>query len=459
MDRRETSNHQPTNGIADGARRDAVYVDHGEAYGNLGEEAMILNALARIEDFLHPRKIYITHPADEPLPTGGNRRVQDSPSPFRAFREAAEKWQRRLRRLRKVPVLRRWIRPAGDVTYWRFLAWIDRRLPFLSGLRGNAEVRQFLSALQDSRVYYHVGMSGLNEFWEHGLVFKRWVLQQARARVELVVLSSQGLGPVTTASTRSEMRELLELADIISLRDKSHSMELLAELKITRAAAKIVFDEAFSLVAAPAEAAREWLARAGVSPADAFVAVHYREVDYTCGARDPVARVGDILQLARQETGLKFLFVPMSYAAHSRIDHELGRKIAAYLGNPDWFCLLPECRDVRIIKAVIGQARFSMGLSYHTHVFSLSQGHPALVLYTGGYYGLKSEGLVGFFGPPSRALDLDKVSAGQIAEAVREIVANHDSACRHIAAVNDSLRRDNDWTLEEIRRQLDHPQI
>jgi polysaccharide pyruvyl transferase WcaK-like protein len=431
-----------------------VYVDHGEAYGNLGEEAMILNALARIENYLLPRKIYITHPADEPLPTGGNSRVQDTPSPFRAFRAAAEKWQRRLRRLRKVPVLRRWIHAEGDVAYWRFLAWIDRRLPILSGLRGNDEVRQFLRALEDSRVYYHVGMSGLNEFWEHGLVFKHWVLQQARTRVELVVLSSQGLGPVSTASTRNEMRELLELADIISLRDKSHSMELLAELGISRAAAKIVFDEAFSLVPAPEETAREWLARAGLSPADAFVAVHYREVDYTSGTIDPVVRIGDILQLARKETDLKFLFVPMSYAAHSRIDHELGRRIAACLGNPDWYCLLSECRDVRIIKAIIGHARFSMGLSYHTHVFSLSQGHPALVLYTGGYYGLKSEGLVGFYGPPSRALDLDKVSAGQIAEAVREIVANHDGACRHIAAVNDALRRDNDWTLEEVRRRL-----
>lgn len=220
VDSRETIDHQATNGIADGARRDAVYVDHGEAYGNLGEEAMILNALARIEDYLHPRKIYITHPADEPLPTGGNPRVEDAPSPFRAFREAAEKWQRRLRRLRKVPVLRRWIRAEGDVSYWRLLAWIDGRFPYLSGLRGNDEVRRFLSALEDSRVYYHVGMSGLNEFWEHGLVFKRWVLQQARERVELVVLSSQGLGPVSTASTRNEMRQLLRLADIISLRDK-----------------------------------------------------------------------------------------------------------------------------------------------------------------------------------------------------------------------------------------------
>lgn len=452
--RAETS-HPPAAAMVAGARRDAVYVDHGEAYGNLGEEAMILNALDRIERQLAPRTIYITHPDGQPLPTGDNPRVRDVPSPFGAFRDAAERWQRRLRRFRKFPVVRRWIRPEGDVAWWRFVAWLDGCCPRVAGLRRHRDVQRFLAALEDSRVYYHVGMSGLNEFWEQGLIFKRWVLQQARARVEWVVLSSQGLGPVTTRSTRDEMRRLLDLADIVSLRDKSHSMELLRELGVTRAAAKIVFDEAFSLTAASAEVTREWLDRAQLAPADAFIALHYRGVDYTANARDPVARVAELAALAHKETGFKLLFVPMSYAAHSTIDSELGRKIAERLGQPEWFRLLPECREVRVIKAIIGHARFSMGLSYHTHVFSLSQGHPALVLYTGGYYGLKSEGLIGFFGAPSRALDLDKVDAAQVSAALREIVANYDDASRHIAAVNDALRRDNDWTLEEIRRRLE----
>jgi polysaccharide pyruvyl transferase WcaK-like protein len=250
------------------------------------------------------------------------------------------------------------------------------------------------------------------------------------------------------------MRSLLELADIVSLRDKSHSMQLLRELGVVRPVAKIVFDEAFSLEAAGDEITYEWLARAGVAPADAFIAFHYREVDYTANARDPVTRVAEVARLAHAETGFRVLFISMSYAEHSKIDFDLGKKLAERLGNPHWFCLLPECREVRIIKAVIGRARFSIGLSYHTNVFSLSQGHPALILYTGGYYGLKSDGLVGFFGPPSRSLDMDKVSDGQIADAIREIVRDYDNACRHIAGVNNSLRHDNDWTLEEICRRL-----
>jgi hypothetical protein len=353
---------------------DGVYVDHGEAYGNLGEEAMILSALTRLETHFGPRRIYITRWADEPMPTSGHPRVLDTPSPFRAFQAAAQGWQVRFQILQRLPLVRRWLPPVTDPFYWRFLVWFDRWFPFLSDLRKSPDVCQFREALSNCALYYHVGMSGLNEFWEHGLIFKRWVVSQARSRAKLVVLSSQGLGPVSRPGARRQMKKLLGLADIVSLRDKEYSKNLLAELGLAQVATKVVFDEALSLAPAPEKATLGWLSKASLSSADSFIAFHYRETDYTQTAREPVGRVAEVLKLARAETGLRFLFVPMSYALHSRIDSDLGRKIAAQLSHPDWFHLLPECRDVRVIKAIVGRAKFSLGLSYHLHVFSLSQG-------------------------------------------------------------------------------------
>jgi polysaccharide pyruvyl transferase WcaK-like protein len=250
------------------------------------------------------------------------------------------------------------------------------------------------------------------------------------------------------------MKGLLEHVDVVSLRDKTYGAKLLAELAVPRVRSEVVFDEAFSFPAASPETAEAWLAQSGLSPDEDFVALHYRETDYTMVATDSVVRLGKILKVARTETRFKFLFVPMSYAEHSGVDFVLGKKLAGYLGNPDWFCVLPECRDVSILKAVVGQARFSMGMSYHINVFSLTQGHPGLILYTGGYYGLKSDELISFYGPPSVALDLDQTTPDQIQNAIREITANYESHCQHIAAVNDEMRRINDWTLEEIRRRL-----
>src|SRR5512141_692502 len=65
------------------AAGDGVYVDHGEAYGNLGEEAMILTALARFRKRFQPRVIYVTHAAGEHLPVGHLPTVRSTPSPFR----------------------------------------------------------------------------------------------------------------------------------------------------------------------------------------------------------------------------------------------------------------------------------------------------------------------------------------------------------------------------------------
>ena len=428
-----------------------VVVDHGEAYGNIGEEAMILNALRRLELHLKPQVLHLVHQAGEPLPHGDNSKVRPVPSPLPAFREAAKRLSLRLSWLQRFSGIRR----QGEAYYWRLTAKLDRLCPGFSGLRQSDEVRQFLRALDQSEVYYHVGMSGLNEFWEAGLAYKRWVLEQARRRGLMVVLSSQGLGPVSTASSRAAMQSLLQLADVVTLRDKNYGSALLKELGVTKAGSQIVFDEAFSLAPADAEITRQWLAKIGLGPSEAFIAFHYREKDYTPVQQDQTSRLGGLLQRIHAATKLSILFVPMSYSAHSSVDILLGQRLAESMANPAWYRVLPECRDPSIVKSVIGQARFSMGLSYHTNVFSLTQGHPALIIYTGRYYGLKSDELINFYCPPSRAMDLEKSSDDEILEAIDAIMNEYPAACRRIAAINEHLAGINDWVFEEIRRRLD----
>ena len=425
-----------------------IVVDHGEAYGNLGEEAMILNALRRLDLHLQPSAMHLVHQPGEPLPHGDNPKVQSVPSPLPSFRAAADRLRRRLRR---IPGFKR----QDDLFYWRLLAKIDRLWPRMSGLGSDVHIQQFFHALEQSDVYFHVGMSGLNDCWEAGLVYKRWVLEQARRRGLLVILSAQGLGPVCSPSSRTEMKALLQLADVVTLRDRNYGTALLRDLGVKQAGGKIVFDEAFSFAAADKVTTKEWLESAGVTEGEAFIAFHYREKNYTGDHQDPTARLGGLLEQIHRETQLKILFVPMSYAAHSCVDSLMGKRISACIGNPAWFRVLPECRDPGIVKSVVGQARFSIGLSYHIHVFSLSQGHPALILFTGRYYELKSNGLVDFYGPPSRAMDLTTASDSEIVKAVLDIEQNRAETCRQIAAINQRLAEVNDWVFDEIRRRLE----
>jgi hypothetical protein len=50
------------------------------------------------------------------------------------------------------------------------------------------------------------------------------------------------------------------------------------------------------------------------------------------------------------------------------------------------------------LKWILGQARFGIGLSYHFHVFLLSQGRPSIGLYSNDYYKVKLNGAFRAYG-------------------------------------------------------------
>ena len=87
--------------------------------------------------------------------------------------------------------------------------------------------------------------------------------------------------------------------------------------------------------------------------------------------------------------------------------------------------MAPKSSDLGVIKAAIGASRFTLGLSYHVHVFGLSQGVPAIIVYSNDYYRYKSEGLVGFYAPPNAAVDVgaDNGEAGAM-RAIEELARN-----------------------------------
>ena len=49
------------------------------------------------------------------------------------------------------------------------------------------------------------------------------------------------------------------------------------------------------------------------------------------------------------------------------------------------------------VKWLLGRARFGLGLSYHFHVFLLSQGIPTIGPYTNPYYDIKLHGVFAAF--------------------------------------------------------------
>jgi polysaccharide pyruvyl transferase WcaK-like protein len=432
-----------------------VFVDHGEAYGNLGDEAMLLRALSRLRQYLGPCKVLLTAAEAAPLPDGLVE-VERIRSPRGMLRHRATWVEHQFEKLYRLPSVWRWLAKPSDFFFWRAAVW-------LTGVEGwlwrwklwhkDSAFSQWRKTIRGCDLFYGVGAATLNEPNQYGLVYKAWLYGEVERAIPCRVLSAQGLGPFQTKSGLRAVKRCLRAMSAVSFRDCAYSLSVARRLRLRHVEQAITGDEAFTLPVAADQDVESFLRAAGIEPGEPFVAVHFRATDYTRETESLLPHIVSVLDGVMDQLP-RLLFIPMSYDTHSGKDEEYGERIRAALRLPSHWLVAPLCKDVQLIKGVVGRAYFSLGLSYHLHVFSLSQGHPAVILYTGDYYRLKSDGLIGFYGHPSVALDLDKVDTIAVREAIRQVEIGYGPACQAIQSVNEAILKENDWVLRQLVLRL-----
>jgi len=432
-----------------------IFVDHGEAYGNLGDEAMLLNAVARLQYYLAPCKVLLTSEETCPLPIG-LAKIEMVSSPRVMLGTRAIWVEHQFNKLYRLPSVWRWLPKPSEIFFWKTAAWLSNVEGWLWYWRlwgrdsANSKWREHVHQCD---LFYGVGAATLNEPNMYGLVYKAWVYREVRRLIGFRVLSAQGVGPFSTRAGVSRLRSCFRSMSLVSFRDYDYSMTLARRLGLCRVELAITGDEAFSLPVASDHVISEYLKSAGLGKEEPYIAVHFRATDYTRETLSLLPLIADLLDRLSGRSP-RMLFIPMSYDTHSGRDEEYGMKIRATLQNPSRFLVAPLCKDVQVIKGVVGKARFSLGLSYHLHVFSLSQGHPAVILYTGEYYKLKSDGLIGFYGSPNVAINLETAKTDEVENSLRLVEADYETACKEIRQVNEGLHEKNDWILRETAKHF-----
>jgi polysaccharide pyruvyl transferase WcaK-like protein len=425
-----------------------VFLDHGEAYGNLGDEAMLQSALRRLSAHLGPVRFVVPRQERRPLPSLAGFDIQEVPSPYTTFARVVDN-----------PRHPWWARAVADVMRRRGIAreLVIADLLARSGRLAviDGDFGAFQSALRRCDLFYGVGAADFNDFFPRGVVYKAWLYRMARRFIPVVAVAAQGFGPLDNPELSPLMRQAFSAVDFLSFRDQCFSSAFTQTLGPLPCRTAIVGDEAFSFPAADAGRRDAAISSSGLGPSDSFVAVHWRATDYTQETHRFIPDLAHACDLIAQHTGAKLLFVPMSYDVHSGHDIELVDALRSKMRRPDQLVALPVQNDVAVIKAVIGRALFTAGLSYHVHVFGLAQGRPALILYTGEYYRYKSEGLIGFYGPPSAAVDLARTSAVGLEKAIAAISVGANAARGSIEDANARIGAVNDWTIEMAARRLE----
>lgn len=430
-----------------------VCLDYGEAYGNLGEEAMLISAMDRLNRFLGDCTFVIPVRNGKPLPDLGSD-VRLVSKPFWVFRAAGRLVRACLRFVGRLPYAGRFVpsqKEMFDTLVWKT---VDRimavLLPLL--LRFPSRLSRTINALRTCDVFYSVGSGAFNDYNLPYFVYRAWLYETVRPWVKVSVVSSHGLGPLSNPWAKKKMTEAFENLDFLSFRDCRMSQSIIEELAPRNVRYSIVGDETFSLSIGDEEQIRSLLDRSGLRGDSPFVAFHFRTTDCINDTSFLFSKLSSVLDEICRIVPHNIVFFPMSYDTY--YDKRCGSEIKELMAQPERLLLAPLCKDARVVKGAVGRAVYSLGLSYHLHVFALSQDKPAIILYTGDYYKCKSEGLIGFYGEPCSALDLELVSIEDASEAVQYLEDNYEAAIKKIAAVNKQICDINDWHLRELRSKL-----
>ncbi|MGB8214193.1 MAG: polysaccharide pyruvyl transferase family protein [Anaerolineales bacterium] len=431
-------------------------MDHWEDYESVGDKAMLLNALRRLELHLGPCQFV------GPLSPEKAGQFQYPgltgvvPPHLEVTRQAGQLKGLYLTLIKFLPSR---LTPKIKNTFFLDVAISSLALKlflYSIGLRFvfGKLFRNFLDEISTCDVFFTVGDCSLSDLWLDGVVLKAWLVKLVRPFVSVSVLSSQGIGPLETAWARKRLVGSFQSLDILSFRDHSYSQALVEAEGLKGVPYQIVADEAFSFPVADQAEVWKALEAAGASEAEPFIIVNFRNTDFTQSTSFLLNKIASLLDSVIAATNKKMVFIPMSKGDHYGRDHAAGMSLKGMMKQAERLCVLEPLDEVNLVKGIIGAAAYSIGISYHLHVFSLSQGHPTLIVYTGDYYKTKSEGLISFYGPPNRAVNFSEVSVEQTLEYVLAMENNYAEACAQVRKVNRGILENNDWTIKMLKSEL-----
>lgn len=182
-----------------------------------------------------------------------------------------------------------------------------------------------------------------------------------------VMLYANGIGPVTKEANRRKVSKVLNLADVITLRDED-SRRFLEELGVTKPKIEVTGDPAFSLTDFDREGAKKCLDTAGVK--GSFVCVSVRNLN----ERDEnfADNLAKMLDYIAEKYNCMPLLIPMQYERDKQISTRVLNKMEQKGAFTDKPLSVPE------IMGIISMADSVIAVRLHMLIFAAAAGVPAL---------------------------------------------------------------------------------
>ncbi len=356
---------------------------------NLGDEAQALASAARLRRYFPEAQIVAT--GIDLLGSALRHQAQIVPWPLSPY-------ELKLGRLQKV--MRRIVQRLGASEDFMDPAGRQMEALFDQEYRQNARFRSVVEQVEQANFVFDMGHGALNDVFDPFMIC--FVYYLAGRFGKPLFISGQSIGPLWRPRSVKMVRDNLAYAHTVGLRDKDVSREiLLNQVGIDTGRLRVVEVGDDTLDLAPQPPAWETFpARlADILQSGDFFAVQWRSSDYTRAvtATKQLVPLAEAIREICRETGLPAVFLPFSWESGSS-DILAAAQLHDYFQGQVPFHAVWRYQGAAELKWLLGRARFGIGLSYHFHVFQLSQGVPPIGLFSNAYYDIKLRGAYAAFG-------------------------------------------------------------
>ena len=270
-----------------------------------------------------------------------------------------------------------------------------RAKQFMLRLRGDttalAELERYHSLITRADLVIVTGMGGVTDAFPEFATALLDTLALAIHEKRYTAMVGQGFGPLQEPRLRALARAVLPRVDLIAVREERASVPLLLSLGVARERIVVTGDDTL-----------ETAYRIRTDRLGEGIGVNLRIADYSGIGTSVVPEVQTALRNVAQRSGAAFVPVPISRVP-GEADLDSIRLLIGDVAVP----AMETNDEIEAAMRTVHGCRVVVTGSYHSAVFALANGVPAVGLAGSPYYADKFKGLSDLFGDGCQTLMID----------------------------------------------------
>lgn len=241
-----------------------------------------------------------------------------------------------------------------------------------------------------------------------------------------VMLYANGIGPISRSSNRYFTSRVINLVDVITLREESSGQEL-AALGIRKPEIVVTADPALGLEPAAPEKVESMLSLEGISGDSPLVGFYIRKWSGYDRYSRIIAQAADYLE---EKYDAKSVFIPLHFPS----DLSVAEDIASKMKHPP-YVLRNRCA-IDMTLGIVNKLDMVLGMRLHALIYSVSLSVPVIGL----IYDPKVQGFLEYVKQPS-AGNVETLELESLKKLIDEVWSSKAAIARQLEEGNRVLKR------------------